>query len=424
MPNIVIPYKPRELQKILHKEIDRHRFSVLVLHRRAGKTVAMINHMLKDALTTTKPNSRYVFLSPTFKQGKLTAWDYIKNFAGKIPNTKFNESELRCDLPNGSRITILGAENDQAIRGISLDGCVFDETQSIKPTIFPEIIRPALADRKGWCVFIGTPKGQNYFYSLYEKAKESKDWYSCVFKASETKILDEEELKAAQDVMSKDLYQQEFECSFQAAITGSYYGTIIEDLTKEGRIGDVPYDDNLDVETWWDIGLNDSTSIWFVQRHKGEIRLIDYYENSGFGLDHYVDVLNNKPYSEDYSTHVAPHDIKVREIGNFGKSRLESALELGIAFEVAPKISVEDGIEAVRKNLINCWFDKNKCGTALEYLKAYQKRYDDKNQCFRNKPLHNFASHCADSFRTGIVGQGLAISNWKKEVPINTNYIV
>ena len=424
MPNIIIPYKPRELQKILHKEIDKHRFSVLVLHRRAGKTVAMINHMLKDALTTTKPNSRYVFLSPTFKQGKLTAWDYIKNFAGKIPNTKFNESELRCDLPNGSRITILGAENDQAIRGISLDGCVFDETQSIKPTIFPEIIRPALADRKGWCVFIGTPKGRNYFHSLYQKAQESKDWYSCVFKASETKILDEEELKAAQDVMSKDLYEQEFECSFQAAITGSYYGTIIEDLTKEGRIGDVPYDDNLDVETWWDIGLNDSTSIWFVQRHKGEIRLIDYYENSGFGLDHYVDVLNNKPYSEDYSTHVAPHDIKVREIGNFGKSRLESALELGIAFEVAPKISVEDGIEAVRKNLINCWFDKNKCGTALEYLKAYQKRYDDKNQCFRNKPLHNFASHCADSFRTGIVGQGLAISNWKKEVPINTNYIV
>ena len=424
MPNIIIPYKPRALQKILHKEIDRHRFSVLVLHRRAGKTVAMINHMLKDALTTTKLNSRYVFLSPTFKQGKLTAWDYIKNFAGKIPNTKFNESELRCDLPNGSRITILGAENDQAIRGISLDGCVFDETQSIKPTIFPEIIRPALADRKGWCVFIGTPKGQNYFYSLYEKAKESKDWFSCVYKASETKILDDEELKAAQDVMSKDLYEQEFECSFQAAITGSYYGTIIEDLTKEGRIGDVPYDDNLDVETWWDIGLNDSTSIWFVQRHKGEIRLIDYYENSGFGLDHYVDVLNNKPYSEDYSTHVAPHDIKVREIGNFGKSRLESALELGIAFEVAPKISVEDGIEAVRKNLINCWFDKSRCGTAIEYLKAYQKRYDDKNQCFRNKPLHNFASHCADSFRTGIVGQGLAISNWKKEVPINTNYIV
>ncbi len=422
MPNIVIPYKPRELQNFLHKKIDKHRFNVLVLHRRAGKTVMMINHMLRSALMNPLPNSRYAFLSPTFKQGKATAWDYIKTYAGKIPGTKFNESELRCDLPNGARITILGAENDQALRGIFLDGCVFDETQSIKPTIFPEIIRPALADRKGWCVFIGTPKGRNYFYELYEQAKENKDWFSCVFKASDTKILDDEELKAAQEVMSKDLYEQEFECSFQAAITGSYYGHIIESLAKEGRVGDVPYDDNLDVETWWDLGLNDSTSIWFAQRYKGEIRLIDYYENSGFGLDHYIDIIDQKGY--DYSKHIAPHDIKVRELGNMGKSRLESALELGIAFEVAPKVSIEDGIEAVRKELTNCWFDKNKCKTAIEYLKAYQKRWDDKNQCFRNKPLHNFASHCADSFRTGIVGQGVEISDWKKEVPINTNYII
>ena len=422
MPNIVIPYKPRELQNFLHKKIDKHRFNVLVLHRRAGKTVMMINHMLRSALMNPLPNSRYAFLSPTFKQGKATAWDYIKTYAGKIPGTKFNESELRCDLPNGARITILGAENDQALRGIFLDGCVFDETQSIKPTIFPEIIRPALADRKGWCVFIGTPKGRNYFYELYEQARENKDWYVCKFKASDTKILDDEELKAAQEVMSKDLYEQEFECSFQAAITGSYYGHIIESLAKEGRVGDVPYDDNLDVETWWDLGLNDSTSIWFAQRYKGEIRLIDYYENSGFGLDHYIDIIDQKGY--DYSKHIAPHDIKVRELGNMGKSRLESALELGIAFEVAPKVSIEDGIEAVRKELTNCWFDKNKCKTAIEYLKAYQKRWDDKNQCFRNKPLHNFASHCADSFRTGIVGQGVEISDWKKEVPINTNYII
>ena len=149
-----------------------------------------INHMLKAALTNPLPNPRYAFLSPTFKQGKATAWDYIKTYAGKIPGTKFNESELRCDLPNGARITILGAENDQALRGIFLDGCVFDETQAIKPTIFPEVIRPALADRKGWCVFIGTPKGRNYFYELYEQAKETKDWYTCVFKASDTKILD------------------------------------------------------------------------------------------------------------------------------------------------------------------------------------------------------------------------------------------
>ena len=424
MPEVVIPYKPRELQNFLHEKIDKNRFSVLVLHRRAGKTVMMINHLIRAALTNPLPNARYAFIAPTFKQGKATAWDYIKQFAGKIPGTKFNETELRCDLPNNSRITILGAENDTGIRGIFLDGCVFDETQEIKPTLFPEIIRPALADRKGWCVFIGTPKGRNFFYELYKDAKDNthKGWYACKFKASDTKILDQEELDAARSVMSEDLYDQEFECSFQAAITGSYYGALIEGLEAQSRIAEVPYDDNLDVETWWDLGLNDSTAIWFVQKYKGEIRLIDYYENAGYGLDHYVSILDQKGY--DYSKHIAPHDIKVREIGNFGKSRLESALELGIAFEVAPKLSIEDGIEAVRKALPNCWFDKNKCQKGVEFLKAYQKRWDDKNQCFRNKPMHNYASHCADSFRTGVTGEGVKLTDWKKQIPVNTNYIV
>jgi len=422
MPNIVIPYKPRALQKTLHKEIDKHRFSVCVLHRRAGKTVMCINHMLKAALTNKLLNPRYAFISPYRLQGKATAWDYIKQFAGKIPGTKFNESELRCDLPNGARITILGAENDQAIRGISLDGCVFDETQSIKPTIFPEVIRPALADRKGWCIFIGTPKGRNSFYQLYQSAIKNPTWYACTYKASETQILDEEELQAAKDVMSKDLYEQEFECSFQAAITGSYYGTIIEDLVKEKRMVSNLFDEDIDVETWWDLGMNDQTAIWFVQRYKKEIRLIDYYENTGHGLDHYADVLKNKGF--DYSTHIFPHDVKVRELGNYAKTRLEALLDLGIVGEVAPKLSIEDGIEAVRKNLINCWFDQDKCATGIEYLKAYQKKWDDKAQVFKSKPQHSYASHCADAFRTGIAGQGIELSNWKNEVPVNTNYIV
>jgi len=422
MPNIVIPYKPRALQKILHGQIDKHRFSVIVLHRRAGKTVMAINHMLKAALTNKYLNPRYAFISPYRLQGKATAWDYIKQFAGKIPGTKFNESELRCDLANGARITILGAENDQAIRGISLDGCVFDETQSIKPTIFPEVIRPALADRKGWCIFIGTPKGRNNFYQLYEQAKKNPKWYACTYKASETQILDDEELQAAKDVMSKDLYEQEFECSFQAAITGSYYGTIIEDLVREKRMVSNLYDEDIDVETWWDLGMNDQTAIWFVQRYKKEIRLIDYYENTSHGLDHYADVLKNKGF--EYSTHIFPHDVKVRELGNYAKTRLEALLDLGIVGEVAPKLSIEDGIESVRRNLVNCWFDKDKCATGIEYLKAYQKKWDDKAQVFKSKPQHSYASHCADAFRTGIAGQGIELSNWKKQVPVNTNYIV
>ena len=378
--------------------------------------------MIRDAMYSKSPNSRYAFISPTFKQGKATAWDYIKTFAGKIPGVKFNESELRADFPNGARITILGAENDQALRGIFLDGCVLDETQSISPNLFPEIIRPALADRKGWCVFIGTPKGKNYFFELYEYAKKTEGWFASIHKASETKILDDDELKAAKSIMSEDLFDQEFECSFQAAITGSYYGTLIEEIEKNNKVVENLYDPELPVETWWDLGMNDSTVIWFAQRHKGQIRLIDFYENAGEGLDHYANILESKGYN--YNRHIAPHDIKVRELGAYGKSRLETALELGISFEVAPKLSLEDGIEAVRKSLSNCWFDKNKCHYGMECLKSYQKKWDDINQCFRNRPIHNFASHAADAFRTGIVGYGIEMTNWKKKIEVNTNYII
>ena len=381
-----------------------------------------INHMIRDALTSPLPNPRYAFISPTFKQGKSTAWDYIKNFAKNIPYVKFNESELRCDFPNGSRITILGAENDQALRGIFLDGCVMDETQNISPSLFPEIIRPALADRKGWCIFIGTPKGQNYFYKLHKDAKQKKGWWTEVYKASHTKILDNEELKAAKDVMSADLYDQEFECSFQAAITGSYYGAIIENLEKTNRVKEVKYDPDIEVETWWDLGLRDSTAIWFVQRFEDEVRVIDYEENSGEGLDFYADLIDAKPYK--YDRHIAPHDIKVRELGAFGKSRLESALDLGISFDIAPKLSIEDGIEAVRKELPKCYFDKSRTSKGLEALKAYQKKWDEKNQCFKNRPIHNFASHPADAFRYGCTFIGGKSSDWKKEIYVDTSYIV
>jgi hypothetical protein len=223
-------------------------------------------------------------------------------------------------------------------------------------------------------------------------------------------------------MMSEDLYDQEFECSFQAAITGSYYGAIIDDLQKNNKITSVPYDPNLDCETWWDLGLKDSTAIWFVQKHGDEIRVIDYEESSGEGLDFYADLLDSKPYK--YDRHIAPHDIKVRELGAFGKSRLESALELGISFDIAPKLSIEDGIEAVRKTLPKCYFDKEKTYQGVEALKAYQKKWDDKNQCFKNRPIHNFASHPADAFRYGCTFVGGKMTDWNEEVYVNTNYIV
>ena len=231
MKQIVIPYKPRELQNFLHKKCDKNRFNVIIVHRRGGKTVFSFNHLIRAALMNKKPYPRYAFISPYRLQGKATAWDYLKQFSASIPGVKFNESELRVDFNvNNSRIQIIGAENSNAIRGQYFDGIIVDETQNVAPDLFDTILRPCLSDRGGFAIFIGTPRGRNYFYELHEMAKHTNDWFTCIFKASEPDIIDNKELTAAKDVMSPEAYQQEMECSFQAGISGSYYGNFIEEL--------------------------------------------------------------------------------------------------------------------------------------------------------------------------------------------------
>ena len=422
MKQIVIPYKPRELQNFLHKKCDKNRFNVIIVHRRGGKTVFAINHLIKKALTNKRPYPRYAFISPYRLQGKSTAWDYLKQFSAAIPGTKFNESELRVDFNvNNSRIQIIGAENSSAIRGQYFDGIIVDETQSIAPVLFDTILRPCLSDRNGFAIFIGTPRGRNYFYQLHQLAKQTEDWFTCVFRASETKIIHEKELTDAKAIMSPEAYAQEMECSFQAGISGSYYGAMMESLDKNGHIKDFEIDDSQEVETWWDLGMNDSTVITFVQRTKNEIKVIDSYENSGEGLEHYLNIIDSKPYI--YSKHIAPHDIRVRELGT-NKSRWESAKEMGLEFDIAPKLSVEDGIEQVRQLLPKCWFHKRNCNKLVEALKSYCKRWDEKNNCFKNRPLHNWASHFADSFRYGAIVEPIERSDWKKPIRVNTNYII
>ena len=196
---------------------------------------------------------------------------------------------------------------------------------------------------------------------------------------------------------------------------------LMEQAEKEKRIGDVPYDPTVDVETWWDLGIGDSTSIWFAQRIGNEIRLIDYYESSGEALSHYANVLEEKGYR--YGRHVGPHDITTRELGT-GKSRLEVAYELGLDFEVCPRLAVDHGIEAVRNNLDNCWFDKNKCKYGIDCLRQYRKQFDDRMQTFKNKPLHNWASHGADAFRYGCAIDPDTTSQWQTEINVDTRYIV
>jgi len=400
--NIKIPYTPRKHQSYLHQQINKHRWSVLVCHRRFGKTVCMINHLIKSALMCKEKNPRFAYIAPTFKQAKSIAWDYMKQFTAKIPATKFNETELRVDLPNGARITLLGAENSDGLRGIYLDGCVIDEYANIEGKLFAEIIRPALSDRKGYCVFIGTPAGMNNnFYDLYQHANGADDWFNYKAKASDTKIVDPEELEKAREVMGEKKYLQEFECDWIANIEGAIYGDEIAKLDDKKQLARVPYDPTLPVSTSWDLGVADHSSIIFFQQKGTAIQIIDYHEERGHGLPHYIQLLNEKPYI--YKEHYAPHDIEVQEFGN-GKTRREIAYQLGVRFKVVPKLPVEEGIHAVTMLLNRCWIDTDHCKSLIDALRHYHRKYIDKNRMFRSKPVHDWSSHACDAMRYLAVG--------------------
>jgi len=403
--DVKIPYKPRPLQKDMHKELKR--WNVLVMHRRFGKTVWAVNQLIKTTLTCPLPRPRTAFVAPTFAQAKRIAWDYVKFYAGVIPGVQFNETELRADFPNGGRIMLLSAENPDALRGIYLDECVFDEFGMQNPRVWGEVVRPALSDRQGSACFLGTPAGHNHFYDLLETAKSqlaegSSDWYYKICKASDTGIVRPEELEAAQAQMTPEQYEQEYECSFTAAIIGAYYGKLLSDADDNGRVTRVPYDPAYPVHTAWDLGINDSTAIWFAQVFRGgAVNVIDYYESSGVGLDHYADILSKKDYT--YGDHLAPHDIEVRELGS-GKSRWETAYTLGIKFRVIPKMKVADGINAARMLIPKCYFDRDNCGEGLEMLRQYRQEWDEKRKSFRDHPRHDYTSHAADAFRYLAVG--------------------
>lgn len=374
----------------------------MVAHRRAGKTVACLNDLLKAALSIKLQDARFAYVAPHFNQAKDVCWHYLKRFASVVPGVVFNESELRCDLPNGARVRLYGADNPDRLRGIYLDGVVLDEYADMRPTIFSEIIRPLLADRKGWACFIGTPKGKNAFYELWQQAQESPDWFALQLKASETGLIDQGELDAARSQMTDDQYKQEFECSFTAAVQGAYYASLLEQAEQEGRICSVPYDSAAEVHVAWDLGIGDSTALVFAQLVGREWHIIDYYEASGVGLDHYVAHLKSKPYN--YGQMLLPHDAQAKELGT-GKSRVEMLAGMGVRnVRVLKASSVDDGINAVRMTLGKCWFDKTRCKPLLDALSLYRTEYDDRRKVFRANPLHDWTSHAADAFRYLCVG--------------------
>lgn len=417
---IDLGYTPRGLQAHLHANLKR--FNVLVCHRRFGKTVFSIMEMIDKGLRCGLKNPQYAYIAPTYGQAKRVAWEYVKDFTRNIPGAVANEADLRVDIPRPDRgdkirFMLLGAENPDSLRGIYLDGCILDEYAQCDPALWGEVVRPALSDRFGWAIFIGTPKGQNHFYDIYSAAMRlsgnNKDWFVAMYRASETGVVPDSELEASRATMTEEEYDQEYECSFTAALLGSYYGKYINELDKNGQITSVPYDRHVPVNTYWDLGISDSTAIWFIQEVGREIHVIDFIENAGVGLEWYVKEIKSRDYI--YDEHYIPHDGAARELGT-GKSRQETLQSLGLKTRIVPRQTVADGIHSVRMLLPKCWFDKMKCERGIHALKNYQRKWDGKQKMFVDKPLHDWSSNASDAFRmfglTYRQGMGFA-----KELP-------
>jgi hypothetical protein len=302
-------------------------------------------------------------------------------------------------------IRLYGADNPDALRGPYLDGVVLDEFADMKPEVWHEVVRPMLADRRGWATFIGTPKGKNEFFRLYESAKRDPAWFHMMLKASESGIISPAELADLRREMGEDQYQQEFECSFEAAIKGAFYAEEMRTMLAEGRICPIKIETDVRVHTAWDLGVSDSTAIWFVQCVGRERRLVDYYEGSGVGLDHYAQVLHDKriQHGWKYGDHYFPHDITVRELSS-GISRVQSLAALGIEATPVPQSNVLDGINVTRRMLGRTWIDSNRCERGIEALRQYRREYDDKLKDWRRNPLHDWTSHGADALRTFACG--------------------
>ena len=418
---ITIPYKPRAQQALVHKELDKYRYAVLCCHRRFGKTVMVLNHLIRAALTNKNHNPRLAYIAPTYKQAKSIAWDYLKYYTKNIPGTKYNESELRCDFVNGARITLLSSEKFASIRGIYIDMVAIDEVAQVSQGLIDEVVTPALSDRKGKMFLIGTPKGMNnIFYDYYLKSQSDDKWYLYKAKASETKIVEKDELDAALAVMGEAKYQQEFECSFVGNIQGSIYGDLVDDLDDAKRIGGVPYNPAHLVNTAWDLGYTDACSIIFFQQVNHNIHIIDYYENEKEALPHYAEVLKEKEYI--YGNHYAGHDVEQTDFSS-GYSRREVAANYGIRFRVAPRINLEDGIHAVKMILPRCKIDSDKCSDLLIALRHYHRKYNDKERVYKIKPVHDFSSHPMDALRylaTGI--QEETITNKDRQLVADGSY--
>lgn len=410
---ITIPYVPRKHFLGLHNSPKRFKF--VCAHRRAGKSVGAINEMIKRAAQNTRtfPPPRYAYVGPSFDQTKDLIWGYLKTYAGVIPGVRFLEGDLMCVLPNGASIRLYGGSAAyERMRGLYFDGIMLDEFPLLNPSVFSTVVRPCLADYRGWAIISGTSNGDDHFHELKKKNDGDPNWEFIIIPVTETDALHPDEVQEMTKDMSPEEYAREMLCSFDAPVEGSYYADALNRAELDGRICAVPHDPATNVFTWWDLGISDFMCVWFIQRAGRELHVIDYLEETGKGLPEIMQMITGSWKNPDtgvippevahrqrysFGAHVPPHDIRARELGT-GKSRYEVLVGLAgnVPIIVAPMLSVEDGISAVRTTLPMCYFDKERTEEGRSALRNYRRSKTD-------KPIHNWASHGSDAFRTGSV---------------------
>tara|TARA_R110002110_G_scaffold181672_2_gene388086 strand:+ start:913 stop:2214 length:1302 start_codon:yes stop_codon:yes gene_type:complete len=412
--NIPHDYDRRDYQKEIWQAVISGDFkrAMYVWHRRAGKDLFGLNVIIYFATMTTPGTYWHIF--PTYNQGKKAIWSETdvsgRKYLDYIPKELIasqNDQEMKIKFVNGSVYQIVGSDNVDALRGAGIKGAVFSEFAEQRPSAW-EVIQPMIMATNGWSLFNFTPKGHNHAYEMWEMAKGNDKWFTQLLTVDDTneQVFTKDQIQQIKDEFVQrgkplDLFYQEYYCSFSSAIEGSYYSEQMTAAEKDERITRMPYETNLLVSTWWDLGVNDSTAIWFTQQIGNEVRLIDYIEDTGKGMDHYIKVVKSKPYT--YDTHNAPHDIAVREFTS-GKARIDVARDLGIDFDIVPNIPVADGINAVRAIFNRCVFDEKNCKQGLLALRNYKKQFDEIKNTFKLKPLHDWSSNAADSFRYMAVG--------------------
>lgn len=404
--NIILPHKynARDYQLPFWQAMKAGtKRAVLVWHRRAGKEKTCWNYLIMKACQKV---GIYYYFFPHFSQGRKILWDGVDKDGFRllhhIPIPLIlgnpNSTEMKIRLKNGSLIQVIGTNNIDSIVGTNPIGCVFTEYSLQDPRAW-SLIRPILVENEGWAVFNFTPRGANHGKELYDMALKNPEWFCQLLTVQDTGVVSEADIQAERDSgMSEDFIQQEFYCSFTLGIEGSYYAKYMQDCRDEGRLGNVPWEEQQRVYTAWDLGYGDSCAIIFYQICGQEVHVIDYYENHGEGLPHYAGVLKDKRYI--YAGHFAPHDIESHAFSS-GLSAREVGADLGIRFTTLPtlKLRIEDGIEALRGIFPRLWFDDLKCKHLIKCLENYRKEFDTRLETYKERPRHDKYSHGADAMR-------------------------